>query len=250
MEDKPRHENSQNLDNSCSGIDTELKKAQEQLEESEGRYKSLFDNNHSVMLLIDPETGNIVDANPAAQSFYGYSHEEITQKKISAINQLSKKDLEKAIDIAKKQKRRHFQFPHRLASGEIRQVEVYSGPIRFSGKAYLYSIVHDITEAKRNEQATLEKEKLSAVVKTASAICHEMNQPLMVILGFTELLEEELASGEVQASSVKEIRKQVERLGTITKKLMNITQFKTKGYLTSEILDIDAASLIGDPDTN
>ena len=86
MEDKPRHENSQNRDTSCSGIDTELKKAQEQLEESEGRYKSLFDNNHSVMLLIDPETGNIVDANPAAQSFYGYSHEEITQKKISAIS--------------------------------------------------------------------------------------------------------------------------------------------------------------------
>ncbi|MCK5664731.1 MAG: PAS domain S-box protein, partial [Thiotrichaceae bacterium] len=46
------------------------------LRESEERYKSLFKNNHSVMLLIDPDNADIVDANPAAISYYGWSHED------------------------------------------------------------------------------------------------------------------------------------------------------------------------------
>jgi len=88
----------------------------------------------------------------------------------------------------------------------------------------------------------MEKEKLSAVIQTAGAVCHEMNQPLMVILGFAELLLEDLQEDGSQKENLKEIKKQVERLGSITRKLMSITRYKTKGYLNAEIIDIDAAS--------
>ncbi|HRF91215.1 MAG TPA: histidine kinase dimerization/phospho-acceptor domain-containing protein, partial [Desulfobacter postgatei] len=110
--------------------------------------------------------------------------------------------------------------------------------------------IEDITNAKNYERAKIEKEKLTAVVRTAGAICHEINQPLMVILGFSELLIDEIAHGQIQEENVKEIRDQAQRLAEITNKLMAITQYKTKMYLSSEILDLDAASSINISDPN
>ena len=55
---------------------------------SERRYRSLFENHHVIMLLIDPETGRIVDANPAAANFYGWSRDELKKKFIFEINVL------------------------------------------------------------------------------------------------------------------------------------------------------------------
>ena len=54
---------------------TEQKKSEMALKSSEERYRSIFSNNHSVMLIISPDTGAILDANPAACSYYGYTHE-------------------------------------------------------------------------------------------------------------------------------------------------------------------------------
>ena len=67
---------------------TRRKNAEESLKESEERYHSLFKNNHAAMLLIDPDTGKIVDSNPAASSFYGYSHEDLVKMNIKQINNL------------------------------------------------------------------------------------------------------------------------------------------------------------------
>ena len=132
--------------------------AEEALKESEERYRSFFNNNHSVMLLVDPKSSDIVDANPAAVSFYGWNKQELTGKKISDINTLSKEQVFKEIERAKTQKRRHFFFSHRLASGEIRDVEVYTGPIKVHGKELLCSIIYDITSRKRAEAALVESE--------------------------------------------------------------------------------------------
>jgi len=125
---------------------------EEKLRESEQRYRSLFKNNHAVMLLIDPESADIRDANPAACSFYGWSHEELTSMKITDINMLSQEQVFQEMKRAKSEERRHFFFRHRLANEEVRDVEVYSGPIRLRGRELLYSIIHDITDRKRTEQ--------------------------------------------------------------------------------------------------
>ncbi|MCL4294638.1 MAG: PAS domain S-box protein [Anaerolineae bacterium] len=131
---------------------TERKQAEEALQESEERYRSLFQNNHSVMLLMDPGNGDIIDANPAACAFYGYPREEITGLKISDINRLSREQVFAEMEQAKRERRNQFFFRHRLANGEEREVEVFSGPIEFYGKTVLYSIVHDITERRQAEE--------------------------------------------------------------------------------------------------
>lgn len=128
------------------------KRAEEALRESTECYKSLFQNNHAVMLLIDPDTGSIVDANRAASDYYGWTHEELLNKKISEINTLSAPEVHAEMQSARAETRNYFVFRHRRADGSIRDVEVYSGPLVLMGKTLLYSIVHDITEQKRGEE--------------------------------------------------------------------------------------------------
>jgi len=141
---------------------------QEYLRQSEDRYKSLFHNNHSVMLLIDPETGDIEDANPSACQYYGWSHQEICRKKISEINTLSDEEIKQEMQKAQEEKRHLFFFRHRKANGEIRDVEVHSGPIRFGNSMLLYSVVHDITSRKLAENKLHEsQELLSSIIETA-----------------------------------------------------------------------------------
>lgn len=138
---------------------TKRKKAEEALRESEQRYRDLFHHNHAVMLLIDPQDGRIIDANSAACRFYGYSLEEIANLNITAINTLSRDQIRVDMQKAVSTQRRHFFFRHRLANGQMRDVEVYSGPLLIKGRELLYSIVHDITDRKRIETALRESEQ-------------------------------------------------------------------------------------------
>ncbi|MCC7576926.1 MAG: PAS domain S-box protein, partial [Methanomethylovorans sp.] len=134
---------------------TKQKKVQEALIESESRYRSLFENDHAAMLIVDPESGAIIDANPAAVSFYGWTREELRSKNIKEINILSPSEIKKEMDRATKTQSTHFFFKHCLADGSVRDVEVFSGPIFMDRKMLLYSIINDITERNRMEQELL-----------------------------------------------------------------------------------------------
>ena len=114
------------------------------------------------MLIIDPETGKILDANSSACIYYQYEKEQITRMRIMDINMLSPERVCEEMQNAKAEKRSHFEFRHKLASGDVRDVEVYCSPIVLSGKQVLYSIIHDTTERlriDRERQETIEKLK-------------------------------------------------------------------------------------------
>ena len=130
----------------------ELKKTEKSLRQSELRYKTFFEDNTSIMLLIDPQTGDIKDVNPAACQYYGWSNDEMRHKNIAEINTLTDDEISAEMQLAKKEARKQFYFKHRLANGEIKDVEVYSGPMEFGETTYLYSIIHDITDRVKAEK--------------------------------------------------------------------------------------------------
>ncbi len=76
------------------------------------------------MLLIDPQTGEILYANEAAAGFYGYSKLQLESMDISQINTLTPDDTALEMQAALEENRNYFVFKHRLATGELRTVEV------------------------------------------------------------------------------------------------------------------------------
>jgi diguanylate cyclase (GGDEF)-like protein/PAS domain S-box-containing protein len=109
-------------------------------------YRQIFERNRTVQLLIDPATGRIVDANPAACRFYGYSRDDLTSRKISDLNALPASEVTEALTRAASGAQSRFHFPQRLAAGEVRKVEVETGPVEMEGRVLLYSVVHDVSE--------------------------------------------------------------------------------------------------------
>ena len=184
---------------------SERKHAEEALLESEQRYRSLFENNHAVMLLLDPDDGRIVEANPAAVRFYGYSKEELLSMTIDKINLVSRDEIKKEMNLARYFKKSFFEFKHRLASGEIRDVEVYSGLITYENKKLLYSIIHDVTGKKEMEQ---EKERLETQLRRSQrletigtltgGIAHDFNNILLPIIGYTDMALQKTSDDKVK----------------------------------------------------
>lgn len=131
---------------------TDIKQLVEKKEEIISKFDSMFRNHIAMMLLIDPETGRIVDGNPSACKFYGYSLKELKKLNIRDINNLGKEEIGEQMHRAHKKGQKYFLFPHKLKSGEIRMVDVYSSPINVKGKSLLYSIIFDVTEREKSKE--------------------------------------------------------------------------------------------------
>ncbi|MCM0754530.1 PAS domain S-box protein [Desulfovibrio aminophilus] len=129
------------------------------LRESEARYRVLFEESSVVMMLVDPADGRILDVNPAAASFYGWSREQMRGKSMFEINTLPPGELRDVLAKARSRQRRHFRFRHRLAHGEIREVEVYTCPITTKAGLLLYSSIFDVTDRHLAEQALAHSEE-------------------------------------------------------------------------------------------
>ncbi len=148
----------------------ERKKGEESLRRSEERYRQMFERNRAIKLLVDVQTGAIVDANPAAVEFYGYSLDEMRQLKITDINIMATDQVAAAMTAADTEDITSFVFQHRLRSGEIRDVEVHSGPLDIQDRKLLYSIIHDITERRKAGEALRESEQRLNLALSGAAL--------------------------------------------------------------------------------
>lgn len=137
---------------------TENKRAQEAVTKSEQLYHAIFEKSSAAMFLIDPSDGAIVDANAAACRFYGYDREVFKSLKVMDINMLSYSQVQAEMVDVSLGKRLYSNFRHRLADSQIRDVEVYACPIEIEGRTLLHSIIHDITDRKRAEEAVAASE--------------------------------------------------------------------------------------------
>ncbi len=174
---------------------TERKLVELNLSNSERRFRNLFALNNAIILQIDPDNGQILDANAAALTFYGWSHEEIVSKSIQDINELDPAQVAAEYAAASRGERSYFIFPHRLANGETRTVEVHSTPIPFGNRILLVSIIHDITEQVRDkrqvenlihEQKAIIESRVIGMARATGRIIAWTNSAFSEMLGYTE----------------------------------------------------------------
>ena len=113
----------------------------------------IFAEHSAVMLVVEPQTGDILFANKSAAEFYGYSISQLQAMKIQQINIFTEQQVAQERQAALNKGQNYFVFKHQLASGETRTVSVYSAPFELDNRRLLFSVIHDISS-----QRTLEKE--------------------------------------------------------------------------------------------
>ena len=204
---------------------------EKQHQESEKRYRALFERSHVIMLLIDSETGEIIDANPSAVSFYGWSKEALTQKKVFEINILGHDAIKEEMIAARQEKRNYFNFKHRRSNGSITDVEVYSGPIEIGGRKLLYSLIYDISnrlkaeeDKKELQKQLIQAHKMEAVGQLAGGIAHDFNNILSSVIGFTELALDDVQKGSLIEENLQEVYLAGKRAKELVKQILTFAR--------------------------
>jgi len=181
------------------------------VEEVESRYGELFDHNQAPMLLMRRDGAIVEDVNEAAARYYGYPREEIRGMSMSKLCPVPVEEVMEQVRRVRAGEDDRYRFPARLASGEMRDVECFSGTITVDGKPLVYQIIIDVTD--RNvAQATLAEqnrtleaavsERTAALETTVSdleealaarevflaGMSHELRTPLNSIIGYSGVM--------------------------------------------------------------
>jgi PAS domain S-box-containing protein len=139
-----------------------------QLQESESRFRHFFEKNKSVMFLVDPESGVIIDANQAAASYYGYPKPSLLGMLISEINTLPPEEVAQERQRALHEERNYFHFPHRWLPARFAMSKSIRHRSKQLARRCSFSVIHDITERKQQERALREASLQLAVAQSAA----------------------------------------------------------------------------------
>ena len=137
-----------------------------------------------------------------------------------------------------------FEAQVQCADGRQRDFLFSLAPIQSEEKSPVgrVAVLSDLTEQKRAARDRAQREKLEGVLETAGAVCHEFNQPLQAISGYTELMAMKL-DGHNARPYIDKLTAQIERMRDITAKLQGVTRYETKDYAgNTKIIDLNKAS--------
>lgn len=161
------------------------KRMEEMLRASETRYRRLFETAKDGILILDAETGMIVDVNPFLIELLGFSHEHFVGKAIWEIGLF--KDIasnkNKFMELQQKEYVRYENLPLETADGRRIEVEFVSNVYTVDHKEVIQCNIRDITERKRAEREIEEKQREMIKMKLdfISMVSHELRTPLTVI---------------------------------------------------------------------
>lgn len=201
--------------------------------ESDQLYRESFKKSSAVKLLIDPATFDIIDANLAASRFYGYPLERLVGLKLTEINAASVDQTRERVSSITSGERNRFYVKHRLASGELRDVEVFSSLIEIGKRTLLHSIVHDITEQVQAQAAlnrmVVEKDTLMKELQ------HRVKNNLNVVTSLLEL-ENKKTLGDKAGRVLEDAIARVRSISAIYERL----------YLSDDLASVDLALYVQD----
>lgn len=131
---------------------TEQKEAEMERKASEKRGRDMFERHTAAMLLIDTDTGNIFDANPAAVKFYGFTNEQFRRMNISDLDKLPMEEAASRYWQTLEDIDANHVFAHYMADGSVRWVEVNTSLLYVYRRPKLLAVIRDITRRKLAEE--------------------------------------------------------------------------------------------------
>lgn len=254
---------------------TQFRQVEELAKEGEAIFSSIFYDNHSIMLLVDPETKQIIDANNAAVNFYGWEREKLLSMFVYDLNIRKPEKVDDIIENVVTNKHLSFDTKHKLKDGQIKDVNIYTCLIKKKNKPLIHTIIYDNTQKKRAELAMgLQEKKLreqneelittnenivninkelikaredaeeSNRLKSAflANMSHEIRTPMNAIVGFSDILLLELdeVSDDVN-SYIEHIKSNSEQLLSIINNIIDVSKLEAgKFNLNASLFDLNA----------
>jgi len=200
---------------------TQRRRAQRNLEESERRYRLLFESNPWPMWVYDTSDLSFLAVNEAAILQYGYSREEFLAMNLRDIR--PPEDIPALLaDTAKNVSEIRHAGPwrHRRKDGSLVFVDVRVHPIQFAGRKACLVLANDITERRSLEDQLRQSQKLEAVGQLAGGIAHDFNNLLTVIEGYAEMVQGDLDADDPNRPPVQEILIAAQRAASLTRQLL------------------------------
>jgi len=236
---------------------SERDQAEKALRESDQSYRDQFIHNSTIMLLIAPDDGMIIEANVAALRFYGYSQEQLLTFRINDISIFPTAEARQVITSVPHDQGKRFICQHRLADGSTRDMEVSSSIVQFGERILLHAIIYDITTRQQIEanfrevnhilKEAMEQAKTANIAKSAflTNMSHEIRTPMNAILGFAQLLECESTLTPKQIGYVQTITQSGKHLLELINDILDLSKIEA-GRVTLNLTDFCLPELIND----
>jgi PAS domain S-box-containing protein len=213
------------------------------LQESERKYRILFESNPNPAWVYDRETFRFLAVNDAAVRHYGYSREEFLSRTVLDIR--PPEDVERFKTHTATFRREHGDAPyyssetfrHRKKDGSDIEVLISATSIAFEGHPARILIATDVTEQQNLQRQLLRAQKMEAVGQLAGGVAHDFNNLLGVITGYAELLMRDLPAGSREHMRAEEIKRASDRAAALTRQLL---AFGRRQVLQPEVLDLNA----------
>jgi PAS domain S-box-containing protein len=211
------------------------------LKDSEARYRRLFLTAQDGILILDCDSGRIMDVNPFLMTLLDFSRKEFIGKELWEIGLFKDIEASKAAyrELQAKKYVRYDDLPLKTRDGRSINVEFVSNVYGVGGRKVVQCNVRDITKrkvAERSEQQLRQSQKMETVGQLAGGIAHDFNNLLGVILGYCEILEKKSAFDDGTREMVGEIKSAGMSAKELTRHLL---AFSRRQVLQPVFLDLN-----------
>ena len=206
-----------------------------ELEETKARYLQLFEHTGAIILVVDMTSSTIVDANAAAERFYGWSRRELAGKTLGELTE--PRSMRPPPDEPPAGPDGAFAYErHRTASGAVREVAVNATPVAAGGRKISFLLINDITERKLLERQLRQAQKMEAVGRLTGGIAHDLNNVLTVVMADADLIAAELKNLNAEArEDLDDLRSAARRGASMIRKLLSFSRSATLRMVTVDL---------------
>jgi len=232
------------------------KQVEQALRASEMRYRRLFESAKDGILILDADTGRIVDVNPFLIALLEYPHADFVGKHLWEIGAF--KDIaaskEAFLELQAQGYVRYEDLPLETRDGRRIDVEFVSNAYLEDHQNVIQCNIRDITarvradtEHKELQAQLLQSQKLESIGTLAGGVAHEINNPIMGIMNYAQLIVDELGPDSPATEYATEIGKETQRIATIVANLLSFARSEKETHKSpARLCDIveDTLSLI------